>query len=75
MPTTVSPDQAQPLRNCAKWHERQAHRNPSRSKHHYGIADTLRSKANALVRMFSGSVNRPSVEAHMSYARQFQQGA
>jgi hypothetical protein len=68
-------DQATQLRACAKWHERQAHRNPKSAKRHYGIADTLRTKANAVVRMFSGSVNPPRAEVLAGYSKQFLQGA
>jgi hypothetical protein len=45
------------LRNCAKWHERQAHRNPARAKHHNETAAGLRVRANAMVRYTSGAIN------------------
>lgn len=37
------------LRNCAKWHERQAKRNPERASHHQRTARSLRDQANRLI--------------------------
>lgn len=40
---------AQQLRNCAKWHDRQAKRNPERASHHQRTARSLRDQANRLI--------------------------
>jgi hypothetical protein len=61
MPATALPEdgmtRAYQLRNCAKWHERQAHRAPKRAKHHHSTAARLRQYANEIIRATSGSIN------------------
>lgn len=39
------------LRNCAKWHDIAAKRNPKRAKHHRSVAKSLREQANSIERM------------------------
>jgi hypothetical protein len=38
------------LRNCARWHEQAAKRNPERAKHHRETAKSLRTQANRIER-------------------------